>query len=134
MMLFLAGLFTKIDAQHLDVEGHSQMRGRLDLAHMNDTTVTVIGLGAGLNVDLDTVFAIFRKNTFIGGSAGRLNHDGKSNTALGYESLRDNSNGYENTAIGHGAMKIGNGDENTAVGFDALGDAIAPKENTAIGK
>jgi hypothetical protein len=71
-------LSSNLIGQHLDVEGHSKIRGNLDINHMDDTTSIFIGRKAGVN----TNFAYEKSNTFVGVLAGFTNTNGASNSLL----------------------------------------------------
>jgi hypothetical protein len=125
-----------LTAQHLDVEGHSKIRGRLDLGHMLDPTSVYMGQNAGFNttniINGDT---LFRFNTFLGSEAGFLNTTGFQNTAIGSKALYSNLTGEQNTATGEDALFSNiSGDENTATGEDALYSNTVGNANTAIGE
>ncbi|MCB0667331.1 MAG: tail fiber domain-containing protein [Saprospiraceae bacterium] len=123
-------------AQHLDVEGDSKIRGRLDLAHDFDPSSVYIGIDAGINttniVGPDTFFTY---NTLIGSDAGSLNTTGFMNTAVGSQSLSLNTTGDRNTATGKGALYFNKtGQQNTAVGEETLHSNTTGNDNTAIGR
>lgn len=136
-IFFLAIIYPLIMvAQHLDVEGNSKIRGRLDLAHDFDPSSVYIGIDAGINttniVGPDTFFAY---NTLIGSDAGSLNTTGFMNTAIGSQALNLNTTGDRNTATGKGALYFNEtGHQNTAVGEETLHSNTTGNDNTAIGR
>jgi len=85
--------------QHLDVEGHSRIRGNLDINHMDDTTSVYIGRNAGILSFNDTTY----NNTFVGSNSGIKNTSGSSNIFVGSFSGYSNTTGYGNTFAGRTA-------------------------------
>ncbi len=133
---FLLAITLFIDQQifaqsfHLDVEGHSKIRGNLDLGHMDDTTTLHIGSNAGSN----TNFSTYRRNTFVGSSSGMSNHTGIHNSFLGYGAGYDNVAGHYNSFFGAGAggnNTIGN--FNSFVGRSAGSRNIVGSRNSFFG-
>ena len=136
-LLFLfAHFLTQMQAQHLNVEGNSRVRGMLDLGQMTDSASIIIGLGAGLNTDFSTNDSIGTGPalTFMGAYAGHLNTTGFFNTAMGYRALYSNTIGKNNTANGVFALENNLvGVNNTAMGAYALKSNTDGGANTAFG-
>ncbi len=81
---------------HLDVQGHSKIRGNLDIAHMVDSTSIYIGPGINNNTIQNLLY-----NTFLGKSAGANNSDGYNNTLVGAYSGFENTSGRLNSFYGY---------------------------------
>lgn len=117
-------------AQQLDVEGHSKIRGNLDINHMDDTTTVYIGRNAGINTD----FSYQRSNTFVGSNAGYSNTNGGSNCFFGLNAGLHNTSGYYNNYVGQNAgISNTEGFYNCFFGLQA-GYYISGSRNVAIGK
>ena len=149
------GIPALLVAQHLDVEGHSKIRGQLNLGHMYDSSCVYIGYRSGLldpvpNPPFDTIgFG----NTFVGARSGEhgkvgdilyntalgfatlwSNLTGNDNTACGTYALLSNESGSSNTANGHGALlSHRHGSGNTAQGAMSLYSDSIGVHNTAVG-
>ena len=115
--------------QHLDVEGHSKIRGNLDVAYVEDTTSVHIGPGAGISAD----YFSHQFNTFVGNSAGMNNTTGLLNSFYGYESGKGNAGGLLNSFFGSESGLRNNGIYNVFIGAQAGYENIEGQHNTFVG-
>ena len=111
---------------HLDVEGHTRIRGNLDIANMSDSTSIYIGRNSALTIGGG-------RNTFLGVNSGSINSSGADNSFFGYRSGVHNFSGAENSFFGaHAVEKNLLGEGNTFVG-EASGFKNLANWNVFIG-
>jgi len=108
----------------------SQIEGRLEVYHPEDTTTTLIGKNSGTLMDV----SFRRKNTFVGTSAGRDNTTGSDNSFFGRFAGRDNTTGGENSFFGTSAGEDNTtGNDNSFFGRSAGEDNTTGSENSFFG-
>lgn len=122
LTLISLSLTTIVIAQqnHLDVEGHTKIRGNINVASTIDTNSMFIGRNSGLNL------TIGKNNTFTGVETGNDNTEGEENSFFGFAAGQKNATGSQNTFIGNdaGANNLfgeGNTFLGEASGFNNLG-------------
>lgn len=105
---------------HLDIQGHTKVRGNLDIANMQDTSSFFIGRGAGESVDL----SFERSNTIVGIDAGNLLITGLNNSFFGKDAGKGNASGSYNSFFGKGAGSMsGHWGYNSYFGYNAGGES-----------
>jgi trimeric autotransporter adhesin len=117
-------------AQHLDVEGHTRIRGSIDIHHMDDSTSIFIGKNAGQN-SFPTIVPTF-SNTFIGLNAGKNTH-ASDNTFVGSRAGEFNSNGSGNSFFGSSSGLNNTGSNNSFFGRHAGLDNTVGFDNAFFG-
>jgi hypothetical protein len=115
---------------HLDVEGHTKIRGNIDINHPDDTTSVFIGRKAGIN----TIFTTRKNNTFVGSNAGYSNTSGGDNSFFGVRAGRDNIDGGQNSFFGfHAGINNQSGDNNCFFGYATGGSNQNGHSNSFFG-
>ncbi len=121
----------KMSAQHAEIEGHTKIRGSIDITHMADSTSVIIGRKAALNLDVSKT----RKNTVVGVKAGTVNTIGSFNTFMGHKSGESNISGSHNSFFGQEAGRSNTiGSDNCFFGQSAGRDNDAGYENAFFGQ
>ncbi len=136
-----------LQAQKLDVEGDSKVRGRLDISNLVDATSINIGINAGLVTDAGMKYNSYvgayagsnnitgQNNAFFGSFSGLLNTQGRDNSFYGMFSGLSTLRGSTNSFFGaeSGLSNI-DGDGNCFFGFKAGHSNTQGNDNTFVGR
>ncbi len=101
---------------HLDVQGHSKIRGNLDIVNMEDTSSIYIGKNAGVNANN----TLNQWNTFIGSNAGMNTMTSEDNSFFGFDAGVSNTTGNDNSFFGrYAGVNNTSGGMNSFLGFES---------------
>jgi len=130
MALCLFSFYSLVGQNHLDVEGDTEINGRLTIIQTQTDSSIHIGAFAGFNDP-----GINEKNIFIGQYAGQNNLNGSNNVFLGNTAGQNNLSGQFNTFIG-GNAGAGNvtGSNNVFIGYVAGLSNSGGGANTYVGR
>lgn len=95
-VLWIASNQVSAQVNQLDVQGHSKIRGNLNIAHMEDSTSMYIGRNSGFSMD----HSQYNYNTYLGLNSGYGDTDGIYNSFFGASSGINNSIGQSNCFFG----------------------------------
>ncbi len=113
---------------HLDVEGHTKIRGNIDIHNALDSTSILIGAGAGDSLGFEETFDYF--NTYVGVHAGQSNTN-EFNSIFG-ALAGESSNGLSNSFFGTASGQESSGNANSFFG-GASGQNNTGHENAFFG-
>ncbi len=132
-IFFVLSNYNSISQQnHLDVEGHTKIRGNIDINHAFDTTSVYIGRNAGVN---NIAFLGADLNTFVGSNSGNKNLQGLNNSffgaTAGYFNLSGSRNSFFGSYAGYGNTM---GSQNSFFGSLAGYENVTGTNNSFFGK
>lgn len=110
----------------------SQLIGILDLQFTNADPSVYIGANIGNHL---TSVGAFKRNTFIGNSAGQASTNGTNNTFIGDSAGQASTSGIQNTFLGsRSGFNTTTGEKNTLIGYQAGNNISTGNENVYIGE